>query len=114
MLVSETSNRSKSLWLRGCVLLCAWVALPLGVTYAQDYKAVGKRLHQAVDKGEITQEQAEAMMAALKKEAAWRKSNTHLEATWEKLQAMVKAGKLTEKQAHAKMAAIKKKMSGQD
>ena len=64
MIASERSNRPKSFWLRACVLLCTLVLLPLCVTHAQDYKAVGKRLEEAVAKGEITKQQAAAMLTA--------------------------------------------------
>ena len=130
MIMSETSNRPTPLWVQACVLLCAWGVISLGVTYAQDYEAVGKRLQKAVHKGEITKQQAGAMMAAVKgkptekkphdkvagvkKETVQRKGNIDLNAAWEKLQAMVKAGKLTEKQAHAKMEALLEKMSEGD
>jgi hypothetical protein len=68
MIVSEIPKRSNSRWLQIYVLLCAMVVLPLGIASAQDYSAVAKRLKRAVKKDEITQEQADIMMAALKKE----------------------------------------------
>jgi len=37
MIVSETANRVTSRWLQACVLLCAAVVFPVGITYAQDY-----------------------------------------------------------------------------
>ena len=107
LILSHEPKRSNSRWLRACVLLCAMVVLPLGMASAQDYGAVGKRLKKSVRKGEITQQHADAMMAAIKKEAPKSKSDTKLESAWKKLQAMVKKGKLTEEQAHAKMSAIK-------
>ena len=114
MIVSETSYRVTSRWLQACVLLCAVVVLPLGLAYAQDSEAVGKRLRAAVEAGELTGEQARAMLETLRKagdaekEVAKRDIDTQLEATWEMFQAMVKAGLLTEEQARARMAAIKK------
>jgi len=83
------------------------VVLPLGLASAQNYAAVAKRLKQSVGKGEITPKQADAMMAALKKETPKSKSDTNLDATWRKLQAMVKKGELTKEQAQAKMSAVK-------
>lgn len=112
MIISETPNRVTSRWLQACVLLCAVVVLPLGMVYAQDYEAVGKRLRAAVEAGEITSEQARIMLGAIKKADDTKKEvatrDDKLVATWEKLQGMVKAGELTEEQANAKMAAIKK------
>jgi Ca2+-binding EF-hand superfamily protein len=50
MIVSETSNRVHSPRLMACVLLCAMVLLPVGVTYAQGVQAVGERLAAAGEK----------------------------------------------------------------
>jgi len=107
MIVSETSNRKTSRWVQVCVLLCAVVVLPLGVTYGQDYKAVAKRLDESVKKEEITQRQADVMMAALKNDVAEQKMNSNFQAIWDQLQAMVKSGKMTQEQAEAGMSAIK-------
>ena len=114
MIVSDNPRRSNSRWLRVCVLLCAVVVLPLGIASAQDYKAVEKRLGEAVVNGELSLAQASVMMDALrkaggaKKQAAKSKGDTDLEGAWEKLTAMVKAGELTKEQAIEKMSAIKK------
>ena len=69
MIVSETASRVASRWLRACILLCAAVVLPVGMTYAQDYDAVGTRLRAAVEAGELTGEQARAMLGALRETA---------------------------------------------
>jgi len=118
MIVSESPYRVKSRWLQACVLLCAFVVLPLGLAYAQDYEAVGKRLRAAVEAGELTGEQARIMLGTLRKAGDAKKEaatpDAKLVATWEKLQAMVKAGELTEEQAKAKMAAIKKEAAKSD
>jgi len=114
MIVSDDARRSNSRWLRVCVLLCAVVVLPLGIASAQDYKAVEKRLGEAVANGELSLAQASVMMDALrkaggaKKQATKIKSDTDLEGAWEKLAAMVKAGELTKEQAIDKMSEIKK------
>ena len=76
MIVSQKPNRSNSRWSRMCVLVCTVVVLPLGLASAQDYEAVGKRLKESVQKGEITQQQAEAMMATLKKEPVKKDQNS--------------------------------------
>ena len=118
MIVSETPYRVTSRWLQACVLLCAVVVLPLGLAYAQDYEAVGKRLRAAVEAGELTGEQARAMLGALRKAGDAGKEVAKRDAkpvaAREKLQAMVKAGELTEEQAKAKMAAIKKEAAKSD
>ena len=58
-----------SRWLQASVLLYTMAVLPLGLTSAQDYEAVDRRLDEAVDNGEITQQQADTMMTTLKKVA---------------------------------------------
>ena len=42
-------------------------AYPVGLTFGQDYEAVNKRLIAAVEAEEITGEEAQMMMSALKK-----------------------------------------------
>ena len=69
MIVSENRSRANSRWLQACVLLCAMIVLPFGLAYAQDYEAVAERLGQAVEEGQLSQKQADAMMATLKKKA---------------------------------------------
>jgi hypothetical protein len=63
------SNRSipTSRSVQALILGCAMVFLPPSLTSAQepDYEAVGDRLIEAVEEGELTPEQAEAMMGAL-------------------------------------------------
>ncbi len=103
MIVSNRANRSKSRILQAFVMVLGLVVLPLGVASAQDFEAVNKRLKDSVKKGEITKEQANAMMSALKKSA---KSNH--DAVNKRLKSAVKAGELTAKQATAMMGTLKK------
>ncbi len=115
MIVSETPTRVNSRWPRACVLLCALAVLPFGMAYAQDYEAVGKRLGKAVEKGELTREQAGTMMAALKKAKASEADEDgpgieeRLKSIGDDLKAAVKAGKLTEEEAWEKWRHIKEK-----
>ena len=76
MIVSSKPNRSSSRWLRMGVLACALALLPLGLASAQDYEAVAQRLKESVKQGEITPQQADAMMAALKKGAVKKSQDT--------------------------------------
>ncbi|MCU0914010.1 MAG: M48 family metalloprotease [Planctomycetes bacterium] len=114
MIVSANPNRSSSRWSHRCVLVCMLAVLPLGLASAQDYDAVAQRLKEAVTKGEITQPQAGAMMAALKKEAGRKRSRADLAAIWEKLQAQVRAGELTKEQAREKMTALRAQAAPKD
>lgn len=76
MIVSGKSNQASSRWLRPCVLACALAVLPLGMASAQNYEAVANRLKESVKQGEITPQQADAMMAALNKGAAKKDQDT--------------------------------------
>jgi len=67
MIVSETPNRWNSRTLLASMLLCAAVVLPVGMTFAQDYDAVERRLGEAVAEAELSLEQANAMMGALRR-----------------------------------------------
>jgi beta-lactamase regulating signal transducer with metallopeptidase domain/polyhydroxyalkanoate synthesis regulator phasin len=57
---------------RGRLLIfaAALAVLPIGMTAAQDYKSVERRLGRAVKKGEISTEQAKVMMEALRRSTA--------------------------------------------
>ena len=105
MIVSDRPNRSNSRWLRAWVLLGALIVLPLGLASAQDYIAVAQRLKESVRQGEITAQQADAMMAALDVKTSPAPSDAKLDAAAKKLKAMVESGELTKEQASAKMAA---------
>jgi len=67
MIVSKRPLSTTPRWLRVLMVLCVAALLPLGVAYAQspDYDAVAARLVEAVQAGELTEEQAEAMMGEL-------------------------------------------------
>lgn len=69
MIISQRARRAPG-WLTAGVVALSMGLLPLGVAYAQDFDAVGKRLRQAVAEGEITGEQADAMMDTLRRSAA--------------------------------------------
>jgi beta-lactamase regulating signal transducer with metallopeptidase domain len=100
MIVSGKSNQTSSRWLRMCVLACALAVLPLGMVSAQNYDAVAKRLKESVKQGEITPQQADAMLAALKKEPGKKgqdtdKTTAHPTKVKKDLGAGVEAGKVS-------------------
>ncbi len=100
MIVSGKSNQVSSRWLRMCVLACAMAVLPLGMASAQNYESVGKRLQKSVKRGEITQQQADAMMAVLKKETGRKyrdtdRATTRLMKRKRDLGAAVETGKIS-------------------
>jgi polyhydroxyalkanoate synthesis regulator phasin len=114
MSVSDTPKRTNSRWLQACVLLCAIVALPFGVAYGQDYEAVGKRLSEAVEAGELTAPQARTMLQALKKTegaenaTAPERARAHLMKLKKELGAAVEAGKISKDDAAKKFEAAEK------
>ena len=109
MIVSETTNRSRSRWLQACVLLGAMLVLPVGLTYAQDFDAVERKLGEAVAEGELSLEQAVVMMEALREVAEDeqegginRRFGGWIGDVGGKLKAAVEAGKLSEEDAWKK------------
>ena len=69
MIISQRTRKTPK-WLTAGVVAMSIGLLPLGVAYAQDVEAVGKRLRQAVAEGELTGEQARAMLETLRRSAA--------------------------------------------
>lgn len=75
MIVSNTNHRSRSRWLQACVLLGAMLVLPLGLAYGEDLdaktnaylKQVWSKLQAEIEAGNMSTEDAEAKMAAIKK-----------------------------------------------
>ncbi len=119
MIVQETPNRVNSRWLQACVLLCTMVVLPCSMAYAQDYESVGKRLRAAVEAGELTGEQARAMLGALRKTAeheGQRNATVQDERVAKyhgiaaRVKAAVEAGKMSVEDAEKKLIAIRMEM----
>jgi len=119
MIVSETASRVTSRWLQASALLCAAVVLPVGTAYAQDYNAIGTRLRAAVQAGELTGEQARAMLGALRETAEHEGDrNARVEdervakyrGIADRIKAAVEAGKLSEEDAEKKLIAIRMAM----
>jgi beta-lactamase regulating signal transducer with metallopeptidase domain len=123
MIVSENLQRKNAIWLQVCVLLLAAVVLPLSVVYAQDSNAktdayleqVWAKLQVEVEAGNMSAEDAEAKMTAIKKQkcGANSKTDAYLEQVWDKLQAQVEDGSLTAEDAETMMIALKKKYDDQ-
>jgi len=94
--------------------LCAIVVLPLGVAYAQDFEAVGKRLRAAVEAGELTGEQASVMMGALKKAGGAKECQepdavkAYLEKVKKELGALIESGHISEEDAKKRFADAEK------
>ena len=86
--------------LRAGLLLVAVIILPFGFAFAQDYEAVGKRLAKAVVKGELTWEQANAMMESLheQEQKSWD-IGKELRDVGDELKAAVARGEMTEDEA---------------
>jgi polyhydroxyalkanoate synthesis regulator phasin len=90
--------------------------LPLGMAYAQDYEAVGKRLKAAVDAGELTAEQARTMLGALRnadgdgQDQAADKARAYLMNVRKKLGAAVEAGEISKEDAVKKFEAAEREI----
>ena len=121
MIISNKLSLTTPRWLGALVLLFAVGLMPLGVAYAQDYEAVEKRLREAVSAGELTKDQARAMMDALRrstqKEDRAEHGDRHISkeeyARAEKeIKALVKAGKVSEADAKKRLGEMKRMMKG--
>ena len=100
--------------LRTAVMAMAMCLFPLGFVYAQDFEAVERRLGGAVEAGELSLEQANLMMEALRRSSA---GDRELGARKERYQRFMndireaaEAGKLTEEEAEMKLAAVRREM----
>jgi len=111
MIVSNKPQQSNTRWLQVCVLLCAVVVLPLGIASAADYEAVGRRLRAAVAAGELTGEEARAMLGALLKVGEARdKKDIDYEGVSRRIRASVAAGEITKEQGKERLAAYRRRM----
>lgn len=86
--------------LRTVVVVMAMCVFPLGFVYAQDFEAVERRLGGAVEAGELSREQANLMMEALRHSShsdreLESKKHRYMQFTKE-IEAAVEAGKLSE------------------
>lgn len=116
MMVTRRSDRLESRSRRTIVLLAALFVLPMGLTYAQDYKAVKKRLRSAVEAGEISGKQARRMMRALKGDDAPREQPEGIAGAYyaeveARLDALIEKGEISPKEARKKLDALRKKMA---
>lgn len=115
MIMSKNQHHAGSRRLQTCVLLCLLALLPFGVVFAQDYEAVGKRLREAVQAGELTPAQARIMMAALKNASQEKEREAtsgpraKMEHIEKEIRKAVAEGKITPEEGRKKMQAIKKK-----
>jgi len=120
MIISENPKRSNTRWLQRCVLLCALVVLPVGIVSAQDYEAVGRRFRAAVAAGELTGEQARAMLGALRQtaqpderrgERGDRRISREDYAGFERrIKATVREGKMTREEAGEQLEGFRRRM----
>ncbi len=106
MIVSNKALVITPRWLRAGVLALAAGLLPLGVAYAQDYDAVGKRLREAVRSGEITREQAGVMMDALRRSAREERPGERrvIADEYARLEKRVADGEVSAEDARARLA----------
>ena len=100
------------------IVAMAFCVLPLGRVYAQDFKAVERRLGGAVEAGELTLEQASIMMKALKRSAGSKRAHDReMEAKKRRymafakeIEAAVEAGKISKEDAEKELIGLRKKM----
>lgn len=111
MIALNSASRPHGHGWQTAVLVCATVAVCAGVVPAQDYGAVGRRLKSAVQHGEITQQQADTMMVALKNTAATNqdlaKAQAYRPTVKKRLATAVEAGTTSKEHAIRKNEAAK-------
>lgn len=113
MIVKNTSRIATGI--RFAALALALLTIPVAQVNAQDWEAVQRRLAGAVKAGELTLEQSNVMLDALKEmqeheEIAERKA--HYEEAVEELEAAVNAGKMSEEDAERKAAGLRRELFG--
>ncbi len=105
-------------WLRAMICAVAICVFPLGLVYAQDFEAVEQRLGGAVEAGDLSLEQANIMMEALKRSASSGHSKArdiearkrrYMEFT-EQIKDAVESGELSKEEAEKKLIGLRKKM----
>ena len=119
MMIAEKTSEVPS-WVRALVCAVAICVFPIGLVYAQDFEAVERRLGGAVKAGELSLEQANVMMEALKRSAGSQHENgremevrkRRYMAFAKEIKAAVKAGKLSKEDAEKKMNALRQQMFG--
>jgi hypothetical protein len=117
MMIFNRAILLKSRWQQSWALLFGMIVLPVGIAYAQDYNAVGKRLKAAVASEEITEEQARIMMGALKRTEAdhdSQKQNASEDYAVAKKLRAIAASEKTDDDAQAKLQAFRRKTAGKD
>jgi len=99
--------------------LCATVVLcctAIQTVFAQDYEAVGKRLRQAVAAGELTGEQARAMLGTLREvshvDQDRDKPKVDMGRAVKRVRVAIEAGDITPEQGRARLQAMRKRMAG--
>jgi len=116
MIISSKPRSPKPRWWRAAALLCALVILPLGVSQAEedpDWDAIRQRIEEAVERGDLTREQADAKYERMR---AGKRSDRAEKPDWEaikkRIEGAVERGEMTREEADAKYAAIKREMAG--
>ncbi len=116
MMIAETTWKVPAA-LRMAIVAVAACVFPLGFIYAQDFKAVERRLGGAVEAGELSLDQANLMMDALRRSTVTREMEAKKQRYMkfaEEIKAAVKAGKLSKAEAEEKLIAVRRKMFEQE
>jgi polyhydroxyalkanoate synthesis regulator phasin len=117
MMVSSRINRANQRLLMAVAALAALFVLPTGLTHAQDYEAVGRRLRQAVAAGELSGEQARLMLEALrlaeqlKPSAENKLTREQYGAVEAELKRLVEKGELSPENARARLQKLRQAMA---
>ena len=119
MIITQNPNGSKSRRLEACVLLVALLVLPLGLAVSRGcddgiklrLEKTWEDLQAKVEAGELTQEQAESKMKAIKKDMqAGLEARKKYEYAEKEIRAAIEAGEITGEQGREKLADLKEQL----
>ena len=121
MIMTSISSRVRR-WPLGGLIAAAALLLPLATAQAQDFNAVERRLGAAIEAGELSLEQAQIMMDALRRASRTHDRHDHghrggddplhreYERAEAKLKRMVEAGEITKEDAVRRLESLKRDM----
>jgi bla regulator protein BlaR1 len=113
MMVTTKSRRIPRS-VRFTIVSLAMCLFPLGVVYSQDLEAIKRRLNAAIEAGELSQDQAEIMIDALRRSrrtADVEAMQRRLSDIKTDLMAAVEAGEISKEDAEKKLDAVRREMS---
>ena len=114
MMISDKTRKVPTS-MRIAIVITATCVFPLGVVYAQDLEAIKRRLSGAIEAGELSTDQAELMMEALRRpsrlsdQEAMERQVARIK---QELQEAIEAGKISKQDAEKKLDRARRELQG--